>query len=165
MDMLADAGARHKVFGPELPVDLPFPIAVKTGTARGFADTVAVGVTRERTVAAWAGTYDGTPTQGLVAMQSAAPLVRAGMLLAAGESHLSLPDRPEGVDVGYVCPLSGQKPSAHCPHHKREYFRRGYAPHETCDWHRRDGAGLVVDYPPQATTWAERNQRRGARHL
>ncbi|HWN71577.1 MAG TPA: transglycosylase domain-containing protein, partial [Haliangium sp.] len=36
MDMLADPVARRRVFGRELPLDLPFPVAAKTGTARGF---------------------------------------------------------------------------------------------------------------------------------
>src|SRR5262249_3483661 len=53
MDMLADAGARRSTFGAELPFDLPFRVAAKTGTSSGFADTVAVAATREAVVAAW----------------------------------------------------------------------------------------------------------------
>lgn len=163
MDMLADSEARRKVFGHELPVDLPYPVAVKTGTARGFADTVAVAVTSEYTVAAWAGNFDGTPTQGLVAMKSAAPLVRAGLLLASDGQNLGLPAKPDDVEVTAVCPLSGKRPSADCPHRKEEYHRRGHTPTERCDWHRRSGAELVVDYPPRARDWAERTHARGGR--
>ena len=165
MDMLADPEARRPAFGQELPLDLPFRVAAKTGTSRGFADTVAVGVTSEYTVAAWAGNFDGSPTQGLVAMQSAAPLVRAGLLLAGDGHTLRLPPRPDDVDGGVVCALSGKRPSAHCPHRKHEHFARGHGPSEICDWHRREGARVVVEYPPEARDWAQRTRRRGGRHL
>ncbi len=165
MDMLADPEARRKVFGHELPVDLPYNVAVKTGTARGFADTVAVAVTNELTVAAWAGNFDGTPTQGMVAMQSAAPLTRAGLLLASNAGELTLPKRPPGVQVGHVCPLSGKRPSAQCPHQKRDYFRHGQTPTKTCDWHRQSGDKIVVEYPARARDWAQRHRQRGGRHL
>jgi len=162
LDMLADPEARRPAFGQELPVDLPFPIAVKTGTARGFSDTVAIGVTRELTVAAWAGTFDGSPTQGLVAMQAAAPLVRAGMLIGGGGAHLTLPPRPPRVEQVTVCAASGQLPGPHCPHHKLEHVAAGHAPRATCGWHRGGGA---VELPPEVRPWARRQRERGGRHL
>ncbi|HWM84692.1 MAG TPA: transglycosylase domain-containing protein [Kofleriaceae bacterium] len=165
MDIMADAEARRPAFGQELPVDLPFRVAFKTGTARGFADTVAIGVTRELTVAAWAGTFDGVPTQGLVAMDAAAPLVRAGLLAGGGGRDLTLPGRPDGIESGLVCPLSGLRPGSDCPHRKLEQFAAGRAPGRDCDWHRREGGRLVVHYPPEARAWAERQSHRGGRHL
>lgn len=161
MDMLADAEARRPAFGQELPIDLPYPVAVKTGTARGFADTVAIGVTREVTVAAWGGTFDGAPTQGLIAMQAAAPLVRAGFLQAARGRALTLPSRPDGVVSADVCPLSGLRPGPDCPHAKREHFAAGAVPAATCAWHRHD----EIHYPPEAEPWARRQRERGGRHL
>jgi penicillin-binding protein 1C len=170
MDMLADPEARRAAFGQELPFDLPYRVAAKTGTARGFADTVAIAVTNEVTVAAWAGNFDGTPTQGLVAMRSAAPLVRAGLLLASRGHDLTLPERPEGVEAGTVCALSGMAPSPDCPHHKRDYARRGRRGSQpdrqrTCDWHRRDNGHVVIDYPAELSAWARRRRQRGGRHL
>ncbi|MEM9493011.1 MAG: hypothetical protein AAGC55_27930, partial [Myxococcota bacterium] len=122
-------------------------------------------VTAEFTVGAWAGNFDGDATQGMVAMRSAAPLVRAGLVLAARGGDLTLPGAPGDVVSGEVCPLSGQRPSAHCPHRKREYFHRERSPAATCDWHRQRHGELVVDYPARARDWAERYQQRGARHL
>jgi penicillin-binding protein 1C len=165
MDMLADPVARRRVFGRELPLDLPFPVAAKTGTARGFSDTVAIGVTSELTVAAWAGNFDGEATEGLIAMQSAAPLVRAGLLLGARERMLTLPEAPAGVVEADVCALSGMRPSADCPHTMREHFRAGGAPREVCTWHRREQGRLVVSYPAEVRAWAERQRTRGGRHL
>ncbi len=165
MDILADPIPRWQVFGRELPLDLPFPVAAKTGTARGFADTVAIAVTREVTVAAWAGRSDGQPTQGLIAMRSAAPLVRAGLLLAADGRRLSLPQAPDGVVEVDVCALSGLRPSDNCPHTRHEPFRRGAVPTETCRWHRRVDGRVVVEYPAEIRAWAERTRRRGGRYL
>lgn len=155
MDMMSDPVARRPAFGSELPVDLPYPIAVKTGTSRGFADTVAIGVTRELTVAAWAGNFDGEPTQGLVAMEAAAPLVRAGFLLAARGQQLTLPEAPPEIASAEVCPLSGKRPGPDCPHRKSERFHRDQIPKDTCTWHRRDADGRpTIQWPAEATEWA-----------
>jgi penicillin-binding protein 1C len=154
MDMLSDAEARRPGFGMELPFDLPFPIAAKTGTARGFADTWAIGATNEYIVGAWAGTFDGTPTQGLVGMDAAAPLVRAGMLAAAGGHRLTLPARPDGIDDVEVCADSGLAPGPHC-HHVHDYMAHGHAPLAPCDWH--DALTGALTYPvARAKGWLAR---------
>jgi penicillin-binding protein 1C len=156
MDMLADPDARRPGFGSELPFDLPFRIAAKTGTARGFADTWAIAATSEFLVGAWAGTFDGTPTQGLVGMDAAAVLVRDAYLTLAERRRPTLPPRPPagpgGVESVDVCPVSGLLPGPHCPH-LHDYVSSGRAPTATCDWHR-EGGSLV--YPPRAQGWLQR---------
>ncbi|MBP9084656.1 MAG: transglycosylase domain-containing protein, partial [Kofleriaceae bacterium] len=97
MDMLADPEARRPGFGQELPFDLPFRVAAKTGTARGFADTWAVAATREVTVAAWAGSIDGSPMRGVVGMEGAAPIVRDALFAIATRRTLTLPPRPATI--------------------------------------------------------------------
>lgn len=156
MDMLADPEARRPGFGMELPFDLPFPIAAKTGTARGFADTWAVAATREVIVAAWAGTFDGTPTQGLVGMDAAAPLVRDAMLAVAGGRRLTLPARPPGVAETLVCATSGLAATAHCPT-IRDYIARAHPPLAVDTWHDDDGN---VHYPDRARGWLARRRDR-----
>ena len=155
MDMLSDPEARRPGFGMELPVDLPFKVAVKTGTARGFADTWTIGATREAIVGAWAGTFDGTPTQGIVGMDAAAPLVRDAMLAIAGGAPLTLPKRPENVDDTDVCATSGMKAGEHCPRIK-DLAHRGDGPTEPCTWHHDDG---TVHYPERAKGWMQRHAR------
>jgi penicillin-binding protein 1C len=155
MDMLADPSARRSVFGAELPLDLPFRVAAKTGTSAGFSDTVAVGATREVVVAAWAGDFEGKGTRGTLAMWSAAPLVRAGLLAAADRGPLTLPARPAAIVSRPVCALSGLAPGGACPV-KHEHFRRGTEPTTPCTWHRRSGNGVRVVYPPELTKWARR---------
>jgi len=153
MDMLADADARRQVFGAELPVDLPFPVAIKTGTSGGFADTVAVGATREVIVAAWAGSFDGSGTRGSLAMWSAAPLVRAGLLVMASRRPLTLPPRPAGIVTAEVCRLSGMRPGPYCAS-KSEFFVAGSEPSDTCTWHRLRNGRVTVEFPSEIAAWA-----------
>jgi penicillin-binding protein 1C len=155
MDMLADADARRQVFGAELPVDLPFPVAIKTGTSGGFADTVAVGATREVIVAAWAGNFDGSGTRGSLAMWSAAPLVRAGLLAMAARRSLTLPPRPDGIVERAVCRLSGLRPGPYCAT-KSEFFVAGSEPVDTCTWHRLRHGRVTVEFPAALAAWATR---------
>ena len=159
MDMMADPEARRPAFGHELPLDLPWRIAAKTGTARGFADTVAVAATREVIVAAWAGTFDGTATQGIPAMTAAAPIVRDALLAVAGGGPLTLPARPDDVEAIEVCAVSGGRPGPGCPV-KRDYAPRGHGPEHVCDWHRIGASGRVeLVYPPALRAWAARAGR------
>ena len=155
MDMMADAEARRPGFGQELPFDLPFPVAAKTGTARGFADMVAVAATREVIVAAWAGNFDGTPGQGVPAMVAAAPLVRDALLTVAGGRALTLPPRPADVEAIEVCAVSGLAPGPHCPV-MRDWAPRGRRPDHVCDWHQLDHGVVRVVYPPALAGWLER---------
>jgi penicillin-binding protein 1C len=155
MDMLADPGARRQVFGAELPVDLPFPVAAKTGTSGGFADTLTVIATREYVTAAWAGSPDGSGTKGSLAMWSAAPLARAALLAAADGRALTLPAMPEGLVKRDVCRLSGKLPGPHCPT-KLEIFEPHTVPADTCDWHTIRGGKVRINYPDDLSAWAKR---------
>ncbi|MBN2339887.1 MAG: transglycosylase domain-containing protein [Deltaproteobacteria bacterium] len=130
MDMLSDPDARRKVFGDELPADLPYRVTVKTGTARGFSDTVAVFATREFVVAAWTGRFDGKPTKGVLGMSGAAPLARDALLLASDGKMLTLPKMPPGVERATICATTGKPASVDCPRRKLEYFVEGTVPAE-----------------------------------
>jgi penicillin-binding protein 1C len=153
MDMLSDPDARRPGFGMELPFDLPFRIAAKTGTARGFADTWAIGATREVIVGAWAGTFDGTPTHGLVGMDAAAPLVRDAMLAVAATRRMTLPPRPAAIDDIRVCADSGMPADGPCAE-IHDYAIHG-RPLEDSGI-RHDSAGNVM-YPAKAKGWLARH--------
>lgn len=158
-DMLADGDARAAIFGSDLPLDLPFPVAAKTGTSRGFSDTVALGVTNEWTVAAWAGNFDGTSIHGVLAMRAAAPLVRAGLLLAGHGKRLTLPTRPATLHPVEVCALSGMLPGPDCPHRRSEAMTVAQRPTQTCTWHGHDAAGgQTLHWPRLVLPWARRHR-------
>lgn len=156
MDMLSDPEARRPGFGMELPFDLPFRIAAKTGTARGFSDTWAVGATREVVVGAWAGAFDGKPMQGLVGMDAAAPLVRDAMLAVAARSGhaLTLPARPDGIVDVVACADTGVPATAddRCPT-VHDYTVRGRTAIDSGITRAADGS-LV--YPARADGWLKR---------
>jgi penicillin-binding protein 1C len=159
MDMLSDPEARRPAFGDELPLDLPFRVAAKTGTSRGFQDTVAVAATREVIAAAWAGNFDGTPTQGVVAMDGAAPLVRAALLAVADGRPLTLPDAPDDIVDVEVCARSGQRAGPDCPR-SHDHAARGHEPDAECTWHRRGADGQVRTVLPERAHGWQRRQRR-----
>jgi penicillin-binding protein 1C len=81
-DILSDRSAREREFGLETPLELPFPVAAKSGTSQAFGDNVVVGFSSELTVAVWIGNFAGKPMRGLLAMDGAAPLFRSVMLRA-----------------------------------------------------------------------------------
>lgn len=104
--------------------------------------------------AAWAGTFDGTSTQGIVGMDAAAPLVRDALLAFAGGKPLTLPPRPDDVDTVEVCALSGLTPGPHCPR-VHDYVRHGHPPAAPCTWHDATGR---VRYPDKAARWFARRR-------
>lgn len=135
--MLADPSARLDGFGEHSVLELPFPVAVKTGTSKGYRDNLTVGFTKEVTVAVWVGNFDGSPMQGVSGVTGAGPLFHAVMLSAMREREpqpLFDEDRFESVEV---CRLSGALPTSDCPHRVREVFARGTKPTTTCDMHER----------------------------
>ncbi|WP_437604645.1 penicillin-binding protein 1C [Sorangium sp. So ce834] len=156
VDILADDKARIASFGEGSALDLPFPVAAKTGTSKGFRDNLAVGFTPDVTVAVWVGNFDGSPMGGISGITGAGPLFRDAMLAAARvrpPRPFDPPD-PELLAEVEVCSLSGMKPTAVCPHRRRELLPRGDAAAlAPCDMHeavridRRNGlrAGACPD--------------------
>jgi penicillin-binding protein 1C len=153
-DILSDPDARRPMFGSSAPMILDFPVALKTGTTRAYTDDLAFGTTREYTVGAWGGNFDGSPTAGVMAMQGAAPLVRAAFVaLDARFGPPTAPPRPPALERGEVCALSGLLPGPDCPH-KHETFAPGTRPRQLCTWHRRACGRREVKYPPELEGWA-----------
>ena len=154
-DMLSDPDARKPMFGDRVPLNLPFPVALKTGTTKAYTDLWAIGVTREYTVGVWAGNFDGSPTHHVMSTEGATPLVRAAYTaIAARYGDPTAPSRPEAVVAASICPLSGKRPGPHCAHTKRELFIAGKVPEETCDWHQLVCGVPAIVYPAPIRAWA-----------
>jgi penicillin-binding protein 1C len=139
-DILSDPHARVASFGEQSALELPFSVAAKTGTSKGFRDNWAVGFTREVTVGVWVGNFDGSPMEGVSGVTGAGPLFRSVMDAAMR----SRPKEPLGLDSGranaeglvpvHVCPLSGGAATAACPHAVTEWAPRSHLP-EPCTMH------------------------------
>lgn len=143
-DILSDKTARMSAFGDQNVLELDFDVAAKTGTSKGYRDNVAVGYTRDVTVAAWAGNFDGSPMSDVSGITGAGPIFRAVMDAVAGRrgapESLSLAEDAArlGLSRTSVCALSGEVPTASCPHRVHEWLPEGDADHAPrCSVHAR----------------------------
>ena len=141
-DILADRGARISSFGEGNVLELPFPVAAKTGTSKGYRDNVTVGYTPDVTVGVWVGNFDGSPMEGVSGVSGAGPLFHGAMLAAARGRASAEFKRPAGqIEEIQVCSLSGERPGPGCDHLRQELFvsrgDRGTAPTAACSMHER----------------------------
>ncbi len=159
-DILSDPDARKPMFGNRVPLELPFPIALKTGTTKAYTDLWALGVTREYTVGVWAGNFDGTPSHQVMSIEGATPLLRAAYTaVAARFGDPTAVPRPAAIVSADICPLSGLRPGPHCQHRKRELFVQGHVPEQTCDWHQLVCGAPQVVLPRSLRAWAKAAHR------
>jgi penicillin-binding protein 1C len=131
-DILSDKAARMSAFGDQNALELDFDVAAKTGTSKGYRDNVAVGFTREVTVAVWAGNFDGSPMADVSGITGAGPIFHAVMEAAmtsraratAHPSSLSLREDAErlGLARTAVCALSGEIATPACTHRIHEWL-------------------------------------------
>ncbi|MDF3068625.1 MAG: hypothetical protein K0R38_4226 [Polyangiaceae bacterium] len=173
-DMLSDDAARSAGFGRDSVLNLPFPVAAKTGTSKGYRDNWAIGYTREVTVGVWVGNFDGSPLRDASGITAAGPAFHDLMLGAMrGRTPEPLFDAAL-LSEAEVCSASGSLPGAVCEHRRRERFARGSEPTTTCELHvlahvdeqgreqdaRCGGALRVLErYSLEYRAWAERAGR------
>jgi penicillin-binding protein 1C len=173
LDILADPVARQPAFGRGGPLELPFQVAAKTGTSKGFRDNWALGATPRWTVGVWVGNFDGTPMQDVSGVTGAAPLLHAVLLRLVGDGASADFTAPEGLQRVAICPLSGGAHTPLCPTAIEEWFAVGADPqpclmHQQIAIDRRTGQratpGCPEPYvvrevfailPPQFDRWAQ----------
>lgn len=140
--VLSDNSARARAFGLDNALRLPFPAAAKTGTSKGYSDNWTIGFTRERTVAVWAGNFDGTPMVQVSGITGAGPVFKRVMTAAMkGVQPAPLVDAT-GLEPATICPLSGELAGPHCPAAMEELFLAGTAPTRGCAMHGALSASL-----------------------
>lgn len=160
-DILADAEARELTFGRGGSLDLPFPVAVKTGTSQAYHDNWTVGYSRHATVGVWVGNFDRRPLRNSTGVTGAGPIFHAVMLAAerrlAGGVAVQADDvivpRPSTVVDREVCAESGLAANAWCPLKRHEWVAIE-APDLPCSWHHLGDGGLVTELPPAFAGWA-----------
>ena len=113
-DVLADAHARARAFGVASLLRTPFASAVKTGTSSDFRDTWTVGFTREYTVAAWVGNFDGAPMQRVSGVTGAAPLWNRIIRHLAERVPPPAFAPPRGYARKPMCATTGLRPTRAC---------------------------------------------------
>ena len=157
-DILADDDARAYIFGRGSSLELPFPVAVKTGTSQAYHDNWTIGFTKRLTVGVWVGNFDRRPLRNSSGVTGAAPIFQAVMLAAhkrVAESDDTLEVAGPGLEQREICGLSGEAANAWCPVRRREWL-----PVEVetvpCSWHHLSDEGLLTLWPPEFREWAGR---------
>ena len=130
--ILSDNNARTPAFGPNSPLNLPFPAAAKTGTTSEFKDNWTVGYTPDIAVGVWVGNPDNTSMVDTSGLTGAAPIWAEFMQLVFQELTGGNPtpfNRPSGVVDRVICAVSGTEPSQWCSSsHRSEFFASDQLP-------------------------------------
>ncbi len=155
-DILADPHARELAFGRGGPLELPFSVAAKTGTSKGFRDNWAVGATVAFTVGVWVGNFDGSPMRDVSGVTGAAPLLRDVLLRLHRSGVPQRPPRPAQLEQHRLCALSGGLATAACGPTAHEWLRPDQMPGR-CTWHVATDGGPRLQVPPEFRAWALSN--------
>ncbi|VXD13817.1 Penicillin-binding protein 2 [Planktothrix serta PCC 8927] len=113
-NMLSDAHARAYSFGIDSVLNLPFPVAVKTGTSSNYRDTWTVGFTTDYTVATWVGNFDGQGMQNVSGVMGAAPLWNRIILHLHETKEPGNFPKPLGFVQLPICATTGLRPTPDC---------------------------------------------------
>ncbi len=129
--ILSDNSARAPVFGPNSIINLPFQVAVKTGTSNDSRDNWTLGYTPDLAVGVWVGNADFTPMENTTGITGAGPIWAQFMTYAINRLTDGNPApfvRPVGIEEHTICTISGTQPSQWCPSVREEYFAVGQPP-------------------------------------
>ena len=116
------------------------PVFWKTGTSHGFRDAWSVAVFDHYVLAVWIGNFDGKRNAAFIGRTAAAPLLF--QMIDAVRWLQPSPPKPHQPDSGLnlkrveFCSVSGQLPTASCPHRTESWFIPGISPIANCDVHR-----------------------------
>jgi penicillin-binding protein 1C len=160
-DILADPSARFASFGYDSSMNMPFPVAVKTGTSKGYRDRWAVAVNTGYTVGVWIGNPEGKNMKDTSGVANVTAIMRDVFLEVQKDWTRGEVKPPKGVVRVGVCALSGLLPSDACPEVVQEYYLDSNRPNTTCDWHVREGGRLKVNYPELYRKWAAKTSPAG----
>lgn len=136
IDLLADREERYAGFGANNVLEFDFPVAAKTGTSKAYRDNWTVGFSSAVTVGVWVGNFDGSPMLQSSGITGAGPLFHDVMQVAM-RIHEAQDFSTESLIEVEICPLSGQRVHADCPHRTRERFLPGTVPPSQCSMHER----------------------------
>lgn len=113
-NMLSDPHARSHSFGIDSVLNLPFPVAVKTGTSSNYRDTWTVGFTTDYTVATWVGNFGGEGMQNVSGVMGAAPLWNRIILHLHETKEPGNFPKPLGFVQLPICATTGLRPTEDC---------------------------------------------------
>jgi penicillin-binding protein 1C len=154
--ILSDPSARFAGFGYDSSMNLPFPLAVKTGTSKGFRDKWAIGVNSQYTVGVWLGNPEGGNMKDLTGVGNATTILRDIFLAIQKDWTIGEIPAPTGIVKRTICPISGEPVSENCRDSIEEYFDEENLPGDTCSYHVQVNGQVVVKYPELYSKWAKK---------
>jgi len=96
-DILGDANARVRTFGPDSLLGTRYWTAVKTGTSKDMRDNWAIGWSERYTVGVWVGNASGAPMWDVSGITGAAPVWAALMDFLHRHEPSRAPQPPPGL--------------------------------------------------------------------
>jgi penicillin-binding protein 1C len=129
--ILSDNEARMPMFGANSVLNLPFPVAAKTGTSNDFRDNWTLGYTPDLAVGVWVGNADYSPMHDITGVTGAAPIWAQFMEFAVPQLTGGNPtgfNKPSGIVDRVICSISGTEPSQWCQNQRSEYFASDQLP-------------------------------------
>jgi penicillin-binding protein 1C len=116
------------------------PVFWKTGTSHGFRDAWSVAVFDHYVLAVWIGNFDGKRNASFIGRTAAAPLlfqmIDGLRAIKPSRPQPHLPPPELNLKRVEFCAVSGQLPTASCPHRTEGWFIPGISPIDSCDVHR-----------------------------
>jgi penicillin-binding protein 1C len=159
-DILSDADAREFAFGRGGSLELPFTVAVKTGTSQAYHDNWTIGYSRHVTVGVWAGNFDRQPLRNSSGVTGAAPIFHAVMLAAERRATGTHSFSAAGIATAgtdstrrEICALSGLAANQWCLTRRYEWTAAD-RPLLPCSWHHFGEDGPVTIWPAEYRAWA-----------
>jgi membrane peptidoglycan carboxypeptidase len=129
--ILSDNQARVPTYGTNSVLNLPFQVAVKTGTSNDSRDNWTLGFTPDLAVGVWVGNADYTPMLNTTGVTGAGPIWAQFMTYAINHLTGGNPtpfSMPSGIVQRTICTVSGTQPSKWCPSQRQEYFAADQLP-------------------------------------
>jgi len=148
---LSDPMARLPSFPRMGWLEYPFPVAVKTGTSKGYRDAWCVAYSQKYLVGAWVGHPENYPMNRRCGADSAAMIVHRVMESLhpeemAGLSDLAFPP-PRGYLARRIDLLSGKLATPDTPYVAFEWFKPGTEPVEETGVYRKVEVDIRTDLP------------------
>lgn len=138
--ILSDPIARLPGFPRGGALEYPYPVAVKTGTSRGFRDAWNIGWSDRWLVGVWIGRADNRPMKGVSGFSGAAPVVQEILNYLHEDRQEGLSNTsfspPKGYEPVMVNIFTGEKAGKNSAFATMEYFKPGTEPTEEGNLYR-----------------------------
>ena len=154
-NILSDEASRWPTYGQGSPLELGRPAGVQVGVTAENTDNWTIGFTPSRVVGVRVGSSNGSPMQGIEALNGAAPIWQALLRYATRDLPAEAWEAPAGVSAVEVCDPSGYLPTPYCPNVVREVFLAGTEPthadalYQPYEVNRETGKLATLFTPPE----------------